>query len=484
MKLYDFHSTPFDFQAGAFLKFATSAALADYDDRLVENGGVVFVESYRDYFQKIVESPAPAAASGTIVPTSTGDGGWYRLGIASPTWGAQATWYIDPLTGDDENDGGTTGTALATWAEFTRRLEAISLVTTVTILSNITEPLLGRFRGLNTTATLSVVGNPTILATATGTTFTDPVRSGAQSPGTMTAGNIADFTAYLGKILRSPANSYAPILAISGVAPLLPYWTTEASLHTLPADGTAIEVLEIVTAPTVGIDAVDLPLFIRTLKFTSTDFPSAPWASSSSTRGVYFAACEFASYIHAPTPIYLFGCYLTGSGAMVPISIIRLVGGGSRNRTIFLSSPGTLYFEGFIVYGGAGVTIGNAGGYSDLARITAGGTSLGLGIFAATSTALTVGSMAYASFQSLYGSGNTGWGLVASNGAQVYLASTPTITGGSGDLQVNAAATAIPALTAGVAVPAAQPLTTWTHWSGTFARNVVSYTNGTRVIGT
>ena len=73
MKLYDLHSAPFDFQAGAFLKFATSAALADFDDREVENGGVVYVESYRDYFQKIVESPAPAASPNLIVPTSTGN---------------------------------------------------------------------------------------------------------------------------------------------------------------------------------------------------------------------------------------------------------------------------------------------------------------------------------------------------------------------------------------------------------------------------
>ncbi len=462
----------------------TLANLGGLPDDAYKDGDFAYVQSSRATYQ--LDRTSTATPSSVAVDTFSGNGQWVFF-QASTSWQTQATWYIDPAAGDDENDGATTTTALATWAEFTRRLEAISLVTTVTILSNIAEPLLGQFRGLNTTATLSIVGNPTILATATGTTFADPVRSGAQSPGTMTAGNIADFTPYLGKILRSPANSYAPVLAISGVAPLLPYWTTEAPVpvQTPPANGTDIEVLDLVTAPTIGIDAVDLPLFVRTLKFTSTDFPSAPWISSTNTRGGYFTACEFTSSLHAPTPIYLIGCYLTGSGAIAPDIIARFMGGGSRNRAIFHSSSSTLSFQGFIVYGGSGVTIGNPGGYGELARISTGGSSLGLGIFAATSNAITIGSMAFASFQSLFGSGNTGYGLVASNGAQVYCVATPTITGGSGDLQVNAAATAIPPLTAAGAVPAASALTTWAQWAAApFSRNVVSYTNGTRVIGT
>ncbi len=514
MKLYDFHSTPFDFQAGAFLKFATSAALADYDDRLVENGGVVFVESYRDYFQKIVESPAPAAASGTIVPTSTGDGGWYRLGIASPTWASQAAWYIDPLTGDDENDGGTTGTALATWAEFTRRVRAVDLGMTVTILSNISEPLRGEFETSSSTSWLLITGEPTVLAYATGTACVNPVPA-TNTRGTLTTtdltvsatGLAGSFVDYVGKFVRAPANdgyNHWPILRTSAANVAQGgFWAQDLNTAK-PADNVRIEVLDLITAPTIDIVTNGLGVNARYFKFTSTATGDVvvlnPLRAQQSFRsgvdGVIlnsaFTACEFSGTVHGYQSWFI-ACLFSLSATAATItagtgSVASFNGGGSL-RPIIVWNPGAVNFQGFVIQG-AKLVIGATSASTQVqgapAAVGALTGSTPLGVFDSPTDGVVVTSGASLAVNTLYGSGNAAYGCRVENGGMMRAIGTPTITGagGTADLIFNGAATAIPPLTAAGAVPAASALTTWAHWvAAPFSRNVVSYTSGARISG-
>jgi hypothetical protein len=86
-------------------------------------GSTRFVLSFRDYFVASNRASPPAVAAGTVVAhASGGNWRWERLGIPHPSFAAQTTWEINTVTGDDEADGLTTGTALATWAELDRRL--------------------------------------------------------------------------------------------------------------------------------------------------------------------------------------------------------------------------------------------------------------------------------------------------------------------------------------------------------------------------
>lgn len=62
------------------------------------------------------------APNGITVIPALGGGNWERMSeTTSPQWLTQATWHINSTTGDDENDGLTAGTALATHAELVRR---------------------------------------------------------------------------------------------------------------------------------------------------------------------------------------------------------------------------------------------------------------------------------------------------------------------------------------------------------------------------
>lgn len=508
MKLYDFHSTPFDFQAGAFLKFATSAALADYDDRLVENGGVVFVESYRDYFQKVVESPAPAAASGTIVPTSTGDGGWYRLGIASPTWASQAAWYIDPAAGDDENDGNTTGTALETWAEFCRRASVMAVSMTVTIVSNITERLVGGFESSVTTdISLLITGTPTVVAysalsPAATVTYVDPNPAG-NTRGTITCSNLLDsagvtiatgFDTFSNYFVRVTGESVAPILTYAAGVAQVPFFFDKLLNATKPVNNTALEVLQLTTAPCMQVVTRGVITHAQYLKFTSTatnDQTFIDWhgqiGTISGNSGTFFA-CEFGGSLSALMGDFILSCLFTGSGAIRVDGGAVAISGGGHKRNLLHAKTGLIMFDGHI-FQGARLSVGISADFTSGARVEV-YYIRGLGVFDCTGgSAIALVGDASLGARILYGTnpGNGAYGLEVSQGAQVQIhpSGTPTITGQTNAIFFNSAGTAIPPLTATAVVPAASALATWTNWTDPpFSRNVVSYTNGSKICGT
>ncbi len=120
-RLYDLHSTSFDFNPGGAIPFTDVAELSSFDDRQIDGGGVAYTATLRATWNKVVVSPAPAGDGITVVPTASGDGAWYRAD-ESPSWGLEADLYLDPVAGDDENSGLLQADPIATWAELARRL--------------------------------------------------------------------------------------------------------------------------------------------------------------------------------------------------------------------------------------------------------------------------------------------------------------------------------------------------------------------------
>lgn len=100
---------------------ANIAALQALDDTAVDDGGVVSVLSVQDLWMLDKTSVLPTDGI-TIVTPSSGSGRWLRMKLPSLTWQLQTTWHIDEAIGNDENDGNTAVTALATWAEYQRRI--------------------------------------------------------------------------------------------------------------------------------------------------------------------------------------------------------------------------------------------------------------------------------------------------------------------------------------------------------------------------
>jgi hypothetical protein len=100
--------------------FATIAAIAALDDTILVDATSVFVTSVFDTFDLDKASTLDAVTAQVIV-TASGTGRWIRRSNGSDKWRKQLTWYVNPSTGNDENNGLTSGTAIKTWAEFRRR---------------------------------------------------------------------------------------------------------------------------------------------------------------------------------------------------------------------------------------------------------------------------------------------------------------------------------------------------------------------------
>lgn len=105
----------------------------------------------------------------TVVACAAG-GKWIRQPFTSLHWHGQTTWNINASTGNDENDGTSSGTAIKTIREFNRRVEGAIFNSNVTIniLSNITDAN-EVFEGFSTIdgIVVRVIGTPSVVYNGT-----------------------------------------------------------------------------------------------------------------------------------------------------------------------------------------------------------------------------------------------------------------------------------------------------------------------------
>lgn len=155
------------------------AALSALDDTTFDQGVNVAVASVRDVFE--LDKASTLTVDGvTILATSSGSGRWVRRELPSLEWAARATWHINAATGDDENDGGTAGTALATHAELVRRIGRLEIrqFTTVNIDADLTEDIQANWNTIREAAfsvgSVAYVGPITVIRTGTFTAGTQP----------------------------------------------------------------------------------------------------------------------------------------------------------------------------------------------------------------------------------------------------------------------------------------------------------------------
>lgn len=184
-----------------------SFSLAALNTAKLPDGALVYVQSVRAYFQLQRGSTAtPDGAS--VIAAYLGAGNWVRRAsdfAGDSSWLDQTTWYIDANNGSDDNDGATAGTALASHAEFARRIGDNAVLDhqiTVYILSDLNESLVMRIRtggpvSGSTSSRLVYIGVPTaIVRSGTVQSYTAP-NTGVE--GALTDAGIADWTADRGK---------------------------------------------------------------------------------------------------------------------------------------------------------------------------------------------------------------------------------------------------------------------------------------------
>lgn len=467
--------------------FDTVADLGAYLEGL-PNGATAYVRSIRSYFNKVF-GPAVATDGITTVANAAGDATWYRSEVRSPSWQRQAVWYIDPTGGDDEGAGTAIG-PLQTFAEFARRLQNVSLYTTVNVVDDTTESFQGLFIRRAVVAELHVAAVPRVLASGSTTTYVN-ISEATNLRGTVTCAEIVDLTPYIGKMLRSTAlGKVTPLLAVVGGVGQVGEWsnlTATSYSPSVPANGTTLQVLDNLDAGAPNL-VTFCGLHVVLYHFRYSDSPTVE--ARNTVFPTYFFGCEFEGDVLAIGYTLLFSSLFSGVSGTIANkrTIISVISGGSLDRAItFGQSFGRLNVQGFVCQGGPGVVIdGGEPGSNVKANARLALVSAALGVFDVQGDAITVRNGGIMTGPGrAFGQGSTGYGVKVETGGRVILAGQPLyITANTGQVQIGGAVTAIPPLVAGGNVPAASALTTWAQWGAApFSRKVVNYSDLSKIIG-
>ncbi len=451
----------------SILKVANVADLATVDASGLQDGDLAYVETLRSYFRLALASDITTGSTTVVTVVDCSNGGqWLReLDVRDLSWSFEAAWEIDPTSGDDEATG-RPDAPLKTWAEFTRRVRDLTISVTVTILGDIAEATVGEFNGKTTGLTLTIQGDPDVLASGTVLVAANPVAA-TNSEGTLTSAAIASWAAYVGRIVECTSGDAATcqtiILANAGGTAQVPFWGRASGFdNPLPATGTAIRVLDLPTAAMLNVTANNLAVHIRYLEIYSS------WVSAP-TNLVLYEACEIDNFRSvAGSFTNLIGCSLrTGGFGLYQTGSIATFTGGASFQDIALSNTCDIAFQGTIIYAAA-LTMSETSEFSARPTVLLAGT-YGLGVFNAPAAAVTVANASTLKAGGpLYGDGNTTFGLAVNDASLVLVSEglTPTITGTTAALRIDGQATMVPQLAAAdLAVPAAAALTTWANWT-------------------
>lgn len=104
-----------------FLNAGNLQNLRAAEDHRMPNGKMAYVRSVRALFT-LDKSSSVSINDQTVVATRSGVGRWIQLGSGSTTEQTQASWFVDSVSGSDENDGLTASTALKSLIALDRRL--------------------------------------------------------------------------------------------------------------------------------------------------------------------------------------------------------------------------------------------------------------------------------------------------------------------------------------------------------------------------
>lgn len=189
------------------------AALAAINTNLFPKNHEIFVETYRDTFI-VDKNSTEAADAGRVVVPAAGPGRLVRaLNRPHPSWRAQLTWFIDPVSGNDENTGLTSGVPIKTNREWLRRVgTTFSLLPsssyTLRWLSNVptTDPFNCDVR-VPDGSRFDTDALPTVVRSSTFGTVT-ALNSATQQPLTITDGSF-DFTSNVFRQIRISSGARA-----------------------------------------------------------------------------------------------------------------------------------------------------------------------------------------------------------------------------------------------------------------------------------
>jgi hypothetical protein len=481
------------------------AALIALPTANLSDGHTTGVVTVKDIF-RLDKTSTLALTSATVLATDTGVGRWVRLGIPNLAWQTQATWFVNPGGGgNDENTGLTVGVPLATVGEWMRRVGSsgnpgvsangfIGQDTTITLLDNI--PASDPFRvtvTLGVGAHLFIVGTPSNLYTSPPAGFTAVT---SQARATQTPGNVTDpavptgtwtgagfiGAAGLSKRIRvtSGASTGAvawPVLDTGAGSVRVSQWvipTTPlvppvnfipAEVTVAPGDHFVVEDLTTIADlyvsphqndPSDHVTAFDSIVFANIRLLVAASQSQTVIATQGPT--VLFLASDTGSPLIGPGNISFTACNMPAASLTNGAALWTVIACAVRTTILaqqagFVTIDGDTLAQGVL---GLRVRLGSSCRIGTLAVFS----SPNQGVLLESDGQLRTGTLFYGA-DLLWGTGNTTRGLTVQSGGRFFYVTTPTITGG-GDFSLGGSASVRPYdNTAGAS--AAAVATTWAN---------------------
>jgi len=501
---------------------ANAAALVSVSTAGLPLGSQIWIDSYRTWARLDTTANAGAAVADKVFASDSASFKWVRMATPLGAWDfTYATEvYVNETTGNNENDGTTSGTALRSVEEVGNRIPYLDHDLTIRVGSNLSGVTLNMTPRTRARITLSMRDGATVFATGTAAVVGNPNPAG-NATGTITATGIASWVTSVGKIVEADGGTgigtlcYSFVLADSAGTGLIPKFCqysnsafpglfNSTGVATNPNGNVRVLTLAQITGPitvnvgqaafiTLCVDRTPAgagnPMLSGSNVLEVASLFSTPWVSTATSKAPFNVWCS---------------CGIpAGASFYAQPGTWQAIGGGCLGNITATVNGASFVFGGFIIYGG-GLVLGNSTASTQSSQVFAnlnngGNFAQGLGVFNAAVFGATNpngdGVVLWAGAQlsssgatgGLYGSGNAGRGLSIQgvrSGAIIGAAYTPTITGAGGDIRWQALATAISPLLAGAAVPAASALTTWAQWAAApFSRQVDDYNTGCFLLG-
>lgn len=522
---------------GFALLVASISALSASDAGHLEEGAQGWVGSQRSTWSLVKNARAGTAADGQNIVAATGAGAnafWVRQTSVDHYWAYQLGWFIDPSAGNDENVGSTSGTALKTVAELTRRLSIVLQGT------NYTFDLLGNIPSTDRLNWTPIFVGPapavtvfsqrgTLLFRGVQTVSRSGTLSAAAQTNTTTQASAADgatvWTADIGKLLvmtggaqvgetcwiaadlgagTARVSSWATAAGTAvGVVPALSTynvvnlttWACE-SMFLAPSDSCLFSMQDIQVDPPAGtafwLNVGGSSFRPTRVRFNTVTAISGPFSSSNANL---IRACSFTSGGTAAAPISM---QFSGSSAG---TTLLAAGCLILNFNIEVLYGVQFRCQGDVLFQGTRVNVSAASSAIGISGIAGFGGNCGFfdwsdGTVDRDAAIRVVGNGYVGITGSCFGTSaaaNT-WGVRVQMGGTLQVintggASDPSLAGSLGQIRFDdpgngaAVGTTIPPLVAGAVTPAVQPFATWAQWAAApFNRYAMSYRNGTRLI--
>jgi hypothetical protein len=380
----------------------------------------------------------------------------------------QTAWFVDPVNGNDANNGTTLATSLKTDAERQRRWGPSTILTAPTTLTYASSPPatdpVNFDVQINRGGSLTIQGTRTVVLPAVALSAVTTINRATQTPWDVTAVGLG--AAHVGKIIRITNGTRAGNNAIvvkdlgGGKVRVSPFGTLSISLSFIPW------VAVTPVAPTDLVEVVDVPvLSIGTMRFRSGS--NADFVASPAENLVIFDSIkidgglntEVGTIITDNVSVWmgqtiLTNTMVTGAGAV-------LMGGGALGNFLAVATAG--FFIGLGFAGLPGTTCAFAGvSVSSFGIVGYFGDSCVIGLdcifqncavdisgqvqgdrvscfdAATANTAFVIEpgatyiSRVYNQTDLLWGTANAGFAVSVSSGGKLFYVTKPTINGGLG----------------------------------------------------